>query len=96
MATNNLYTLEARASQAIGAAFRCAPMRDKTVQVAGVFTATLQLEGSLDGTTWTALGTAFTAPGIRHIPESVHWIRVNTTLYTDGTPSVKLAGFPDP
>lgn len=94
MSSNHLYSLVAPVTApTAGAAFPCAPMRDKTVQVSGTFSATLQLEGSLDGVAWSSLGATITANAIRAIPEAIHYIRVNTTVFVSGVPVVKLSGF---
>lgn len=68
-------------------------LREKYVQVSGTFSATLQLEGTIDGTAWFTLGATITAAALRSIPETIASIRVNTTVYASGTPVVTLAGW---
>jgi hypothetical protein len=67
-----------------GAAVQYPDYADRTVQFTGTFgTATVQLEGSLDGTNWTVLtdpqGNAITktATSIEAVSEAVPFIRAN-------------------
>lgn len=67
--------------------------RDKTIFVGGTFTATLRIQGSLDGSTWADLTADITTPSILQLPQTVEQIRVNTTAFTSGTPAVWFDGF---
>lgn len=60
------------------------------LQVAGITTATVALQGSLDGTTFATIGTALTADGIITIANSPKYVRANCTAYTSGTITAKI------
>jgi hypothetical protein len=60
------------------------------LQVSGITTATVALQGSLDGTTFATIGTALTADGIITIANSPKYIRANCTAYTLGTITAKI------
>jgi hypothetical protein len=67
---------------------------DKTVQVAGTFTATVNIEGTLDGTNWQLVdGGALTAPGVIEIFPTYKELRVTISGYGTGTPVVTFGGF---
>ena len=75
-----------------GAAQEVDHLRNKTVQFSGTFVATLQLEGSLDGTNWVAVESAVTAAGLVEVSHTLKQLRVKTTAYTSGTPVAVLVG----
>jgi hypothetical protein len=60
------------------------------LQVTGITTATVALEGSLDGTTFFTLGTALTANGIVTVANAPKYLRANCTAYTSGTIIAKV------
>ena len=60
------------------------------LQVSGITTATVALQGSLDGTTFATIGTALTADGIVTIANAPKYIRANCTAYTSGTITAKV------
>ena len=60
------------------------------LQVSGITTATVALQGSLDGTTFATIGTALTADGIITIANSPKYVRANCTAYTSGTITAKI------
>ena len=60
------------------------------LQVAGITTATVALQGSLDGTTYATIGTALTADGIVTIANAPNYLRANCTAYTSGTITAKI------
>ena len=64
----------------------------KSVQASGTFTATLQLQGSNDGTNWSSIGDAITQAGFYAVTTVMMQIRVAVTAYTTGTPVLVLAG----
>ena len=68
-------------------------LRDKTVQVSGVFAGSLQLEGTIDGEDFESMGGALTAPGFVVVPLTVELVRVRLNELTSGAPRVTLAGF---
>ena len=60
------------------------------LQVTGITTATVALQGSLDGTNFATIGTALTADGIITIANSPKYVRANCTAYTSGTITAKI------
>ena len=60
------------------------------LQVSGITTATVALQGSLDGTTYATIGTALTADGIVTIANAPKYLRANCTAYTTGTITAKV------
>ena len=75
-----------------GDAVRIAEYLNKTVQVFGTFSATVQIQGSMDGTNWVNIGAGITTPGHLVIDESLVWFRVDLT-FTSGTPVAKVGAF---
>lgn len=55
------------------------------VQVSGITSATVAIQGSVDNTTWATLTTALTADGIVTIATPPPYIRANVTTYVSGT-----------
>jgi hypothetical protein len=60
------------------------------MQVSGITSATVVLQGSLDGTNWATLGTALTADGIVTIANAPMYVRANCTVYVTGTITAKI------
>ena len=60
------------------------------LQVSGITSATVALQGSLDGTTYSTIGTALTADGIVTIANAPKYLRANCTAYTSGTITAKV------
>ena len=60
------------------------------LQVSGITSATVALQGSLDGTTYSTIGTALTADGIVTIANAPKYLRANCTAYTTGTITAKV------
>ena len=60
------------------------------LQVNGITTATVALQGSLDGTNWSTLGSALTADGIVTVANAPKYLRANCTAYTSGTITAKV------
>jgi len=89
-------TLEAPAAVAIGAAKSVERLTDKSLQILGTFTATIDVEGTLDpaGATWGVIATV-SAPGLTQIPGTYRQIRLNTTAHSSGTPVAYLGGRDD-
>ena len=61
------------------------------IQVSGVTSATVAAQGSLDGSTWSTIGTALTADGLITITNPPPYIRANVTAYVSGTITVKAS-----
>jgi len=60
------------------------------LQVSGITNATVALQGSLDGTNWSTIGTALTANGIVTIANAPTYLRANCTVYVTGTITAKI------
>jgi hypothetical protein len=60
------------------------------LQVSGITSATVALQGSLDGTNWSTLGTALTANGIITVQNAPTYLRANCTVYVTGTITAKI------
>ena len=60
------------------------------MQVSGITSATVVLQGSLDGTNWATLGSALTADGIVTIANAPKYVRANCTVYVTGTITAKI------
>ncbi len=78
------------ASVNVGPTFNTRRLTDKNLQVAGTFVATLQLEGSIDGTNFADVGAAITTPTIVAVPGYLELIRIRTTAFTSGVPVAQL------
>jgi hypothetical protein len=61
------------------------------IQVSGITSATVAAQGSVDGSTWSLLGTALTADGLITITNPPPYIRANVTVYVTGTITVKCS-----
>ena len=61
------------------------------IQVSGITSATVVAQGSVDGTTWSTIGTALTADGMITISDPPPYIRANVTVYISGTITVKAS-----
>lgn len=86
------YDLDVRAAVETGDARNIEVYESKTLQFIGPFTANIDIEVSLDGTTFDQFGATVSAPGIVELPGTYKSIRLNTTSYTSGTPVVKFGG----
>jgi dihydroorotate dehydrogenase len=60
------------------------------LQVSGITTATVALEGSLDGSNWTTVGTALTANGIVTVANAPKYLRANVTVWSAGAITAKI------
>ena len=60
------------------------------LQVSGITSATIALQGSLDGSNWSTIGTALTANGIITIANAPTYLRANCTVYVTGTITAKI------
>jgi hypothetical protein len=60
------------------------------LQVRGITSATVVLQGSLDGTNWSTLGTALTADGLVTVANAPKYLRANCTVYVTGTITAKI------
>jgi hypothetical protein len=60
------------------------------LQVSGITSATVVLQGSLDGTNWSTLSSALTANGIITVQNAPKYLRANCTVYVSGTITAKI------
>ncbi len=60
------------------------------LQVSGITSATVVLQGSLDGTTYSTIGTALTSDGIITVANAPKYLRANCTVYVTGTITAKI------
>jgi hypothetical protein len=60
------------------------------LQVSGITSATVSLQGSLDGTNWSTIGTALTADGLITVANAPKYLRANCTVYVTGTITAKI------
>jgi len=93
MARPEKFPLEVPTSVGVGRAENLFRFRDKTVQFVGTFAATLQLEASIDGNEYAAVGAPVTAPGFVTVPLTVEFLRVRVVALTSGAPQAIAAGF---
>jgi hypothetical protein len=93
MARPEIMTLSIPTAVGVGAAANVFRFRDKTVQISGTFSATLQLEGSIDGNAFQAIGSSTSTTALISVPFAVQFLRVRVTAFTSGTPTAVVAGF---
>jgi len=93
MARPEKIQLEVKAAADIGRAENVFRFRDKYVQISGTFVATLQVEGTIDGSDYFPVGAAMNAAGVVPVVETIEFIRVRTTAFTSGEPKAVVAGF---
>jgi hypothetical protein len=84
--------MDVPAGTGAGAALIVDRFTDKTVLVGGTFTATLRVQGSVDGSTWADLTADISTPSAHQIPHTVRLLRVNVSAFTSA-PSVWFNGF---
>ena len=60
------------------------------LQVNGITSATVVLQGSLDGTNWSTLGSSLTADGLVTVANAPKYLRANCTVYVTGTITAKI------
>jgi len=92
MARPEKIPLDVPAAVGIGQPSNVFRFRNKTMQVAGAFAGSLQLEGTIDGDNWEAVGAPITAPTLFLVDVTVELLRVRVTALTSGTPRAILAG----
>ena len=93
MARPEKVRLEVPTSATAGSAANVFRFRDKYVQLHGTFVATLQVEGTIDGSDYFAVGGPVSGPAVVPVPETVEFVRVRTAAFTSGEPKAVLAGF---
>jgi len=93
MARPERIPLEVPNAAGVGAAAHVFRLRDKTVQLSGVFVGSLQLEGSIGGEDFGPIGGALTGPGFVLVPMTVAFVRLRVNELTSGTPKAIASGF---
>ena len=66
------------------------PGQPAFLQVSGITSATVALRGSLDGVTYSTIGTALTGDGIVTVANAPKYLRANCTVYVTGTITAKV------
>ena len=66
------------------------PGQPAFLQVSGITSATVALQGSLDGVTYSTIGTALTGDGIITVATAPKYLRANCTVYVTGTITAKV------
>jgi len=61
------------------------------IQVSGITSATVLAQGSVDGSTWSTLGSSLTADGLITVTNPPPYVRANVTVYISGTITVKCS-----
>jgi hypothetical protein len=61
------------------------------VQISGITSATVLVQGSVDGSTWSTIGSSVTADGLVTISDPPPYIRANVSVYISGTITVKAS-----
>jgi len=89
MITKTITLLDGVSATGASATVGCLKLLYKTVQVYGIFSATVKIEVSADGTNWYEAG-SLTAAGRVVVNETWTFIRANVTAYTSGTIYAKL------
>jgi len=88
--TAPLTLLSAVVATGASSAVQVDPGQPAFLQVSGITSATVTLQGSLDGTTFTTIGTALTGDGIITVANAPKYLRANCTVYVTGTITAKI------
>lgn len=88
-------TLDVPSSATAGAAKDARFLRGKTVQLDAPVGSdwTAVVEGTIDGTTWVALGTYVATGVVLAVTEAVQSIRIRLSAYVAAAPTATLAGY---
>lgn len=76
-----------------GTAQVCDHLREKTIQIVGSGTWDFQIQGSVDGVSFSALVSSVTAAGFQAIPQAIKQVRIRRTSLSSGSFEAILAGF---
>jgi len=88
--TSAVSLLSAVTATGASRAVQCDAGSPAFLQVSGITSATVVLQGSLDGTNWSTLGTSLTADGIVTVANAPKYLRANCTVYVTGTITAKI------
>jgi hypothetical protein len=61
------------------------------IQITGITIGTVAIQGSVDNTNWATIGTALTADALVTLTNPPPHVRVNVTVFTSGSITVKVA-----
>ena len=92
MASLSALTTLLSAVTATGAskAVQCDAGAPAFLQVSGITSATVVLQGSLDGSSWSTLGSSLTSDGLITVANAPKYLRANCTVYVSGTITAKV------
>ena len=93
MARPESIALEVPKAPGVGHAAQVFRFLEKTVQVGGTFAGSLQLEGSIGGEEYAAIGAPITTPALVPVPLTVEFLRVRLLALASGAPTATFAGF---
>jgi len=88
--TNPITLLSAVVATGASTAVQADAGQPAFLQVSGITSATVALQGSLDGTNWSTIGTALTADGLVTVANAPKYLRANCTVYVTGTITAKI------
>jgi hypothetical protein len=88
--TSPVTLLNAVVATGASTAVQADPGQPAFLQVSGITSATVALQGSLDGVTYSTIGTALTGDGIITLANAPKYLRANCTAYTSGTIIAKI------
>jgi len=71
-------------------AVQCDAGNPAFLQVNGITSATVILQGSLYGISWSTLGSSLTADGLITVANAPKYLRANCTVYVSGTITAKI------
>ena len=88
--TTAITLLNAVSASGASRAVQCDAGSPAFMQVNGITSATVVLQGSIDGSNWATLGSALTADGLVTVANAPMYLRANCTTYVSGTITVKV------
>jgi len=88
--TSPITLLSAVTATGASTAVQVDPGQPAFLQVSGITSATVALQGSLDGVTYSTIGTALTGDGIVTVANAPKYLRANCTVYVTGTITAKV------
>ena len=88
--SNAVTLLSAVTATGASKAVQCDAGSPAFLQVSGITSATVVFQGSLDGTSWSTLGSSLTADGLVTVANAPKYLRANCTVYVSGTITAKI------
>lgn len=80
------------AATGVGSSFSAAHFMEKSVQVSGSGTWTLNVEGSMDDLSWVVVDT-ISGPACIVVSQTFKSLRINVTAWSSGQPVATFGGF---